>query len=116
MDEERLLSPDADESDKSLEKSLRPRYLAQYIGQDKVKQELSIYIEAAKNRQEALDHVLLYGPPGLGKTTMAMVIANEMDVQIRSTSGPAIERPGDLVAILNELEPGDVLFLSLIHI
>ena len=98
MDEERLLSPDADESDKSLEKSLRPRYLAQYIGQDKVKQELSIYIEAAKNRQEALDHVLLYGPPGLGKTTMAMVIANEMDVQIRSTSGPAIERPGDLVA------------------
>jgi Holliday junction DNA helicase RuvB len=115
MDEERLLSPDADESDKSLEKSLRPRYLAQYIGQDKVKQELSIYIEAAKNRQEALDHVLLYGPPGLGKTTMAMVIANEMDVQIRSTSGPAIERPGDLVAILNELEPGDVLFIDEIH-
>ena len=115
MDEERLLSPDADESDKSLEKSLRPRYLAQNIGQDKVKQELSIYIEAAKNRQEALDHVLLYGPPGLGKTTMAMVIANEMDVQIRSTSGPAIERPGDLVAILNELEPGDVLFIDEIH-
>ena len=115
MDEERLLSPDADESDKSLEKSLRPRYLAQYIGQDKVKQELTIYIEAAKNRQEALDHVLLYGPPGLGKTTMAMVIANEMDVQIRSTSGPAIERPGDLVAILNELEPGDVLFIDEIH-
>ena len=115
MDEERLLSPDADESDKSLEKSLRPRYLAQYIGQDKVKQELSIYIEAAKNRQEALDHVLIYGPPGLGKTTMAMVIANEMDVQIRSTSGPAIERPGDLVAILNELEPGDVLFIDEIH-
>ncbi|PWW83975.1 AAA family ATPase, partial [Clostridium perfringens] len=96
-------------------KSLRPQFLAQYIGQDKVKQELTIYIEAAKNRNEALDHTLLYGPPGLGKTTMAMVIANEMNVNIRTTSGPAIERAGDLVAILNELEPGDVLFIDEIH-
>ncbi|MBH8397520.1 Holliday junction branch migration DNA helicase RuvB, partial [Klebsiella pneumoniae] len=88
---------------------------SQYIGQRKVKQELQIYIEAARNREEPLDHVLLYGPPGLGKTTMAMVIANEMTVNIRTTSGPAIERPGDLVAILNELEAGDVLFIDEIH-
>ncbi|MEO1768614.1 Holliday junction ATP-dependent DNA helicase RuvB [Enterococcus sp. AZ071] len=115
MEEERILSPETDEVEKSIEKSLRPQFLSQYIGQDKVKMELKIYIEAAKNREEALDHVLLYGPPGLGKTTMAMVIANEMNVKIRTTSGPAIERPGDLVAILNELEPGDVLFIDEIH-
>lgn len=98
-----------------IEKSLRPQFLAQYIGQNKVKEELSIYIQAAKNREEALDHVLLYGPPGLGKTTMAMVIANEMAVNIKTTSGPAIEKPGDLIAILNELQPGDVLFIDEIH-
>ena len=98
-----------------MEKSLRPQLLSQYIGHRKVKQELQIYIEAARNREEPLDHVLLYGPPGLGKTTMAMVIANEMTVNIRTTSGPAIERPGDLVAILNELEAGDVLFIDEIH-
>ncbi|MHC5227907.1 Holliday junction branch migration DNA helicase RuvB [Enterococcus sp. LJL99] len=114
-EEERLLSGESSEGEESLEKSLRPQYLAQYIGQNKVKQELTIYIEAARNREEALDHTLLYGPPGLGKTTMAMVIANEMRVNIRTTSGPAIERPGDLVAILNELEPGDVLFIDEIH-
>lgn len=114
-EEERLLSGKSSEGEESLEKSLRPQYLAQYIGQNKVKQELTIYIEAARNREEALDHTLLYGPPGLGKTTMAMVIANEMQVNIRTTSGPAIERPGDLVAILNELEPGDVLFIDEIH-
>jgi Holliday junction DNA helicase RuvB len=112
---DRIVSPDSDDKEEPLEKSLRPQTLAQYIGQDKVKTELSIYIEAAKNRQESLDHCLLYGPPGLGKTTMAMVIANEMQVNIRTTSGPAIERPGDLVAILNELEPGDVLFIDEIH-
>lgn len=116
MTEERILSPEnADDNELNLEKSLRPQYLAQYIGQDKAKNELTIYIEAAKNREEALDHVLLYGPPGLGKTTMAMVIANEMQVDIRTTSGPAIEKPGDLVAILNELQPGDVLFIDEIH-
>ncbi|MTD41907.1 Holliday junction branch migration DNA helicase RuvB [Erwinia sp. CPCC 100877] len=114
-EDERLLSAQSSEGEESLEKSLRPQSLEQYIGQDKVKQELTIYIEAARNREEALDHTLLYGPPGLGKTTMAMVIANEMQVNIRTTSGPAIERAGDLVAILNELEPGDVLFIDEIH-
>ncbi|HGF7666295.1 TPA: AAA family ATPase, partial [Enterococcus faecium] len=98
MTDEYLLSPETGENELSLEKSLRPQLLSQYIGQRKVKQELQIYIEAARNREEPLDHVLLYGPPGLGKTTMAMVIANEMNVNIRTTSGPAIERPGDLVA------------------
>ncbi len=115
MTDEHLLSPEPGENERSLEKSLRPQYLSQYIGQHKVKQELEIYIEAARNREEPLDHVLLYGPPGLGKTTMAMVIANEMAVNIRTTSGPAVERPGDLVAILNELEAGDVLFIDEIH-
>ncbi|MBX8958355.1 Holliday junction branch migration DNA helicase RuvB [Enterococcus faecium] len=115
MTDEYLLSPESGENELSLEKSLRPQLLSQYIGQRKVKQELQIYIEAARNREEPLDHVLLYGPPGLGKTTMAMVIANEMTVNIRTTSGPAIERPGDLVAILNELEAGDILFIDEIH-
>ena len=115
MTDEYLLSPESGENELSLEKSLRPQLLSQYIGQRKVKQELQIYIEAARNREEPLDHVLLYGPPGLGKTTMARVIANEMTVNIRTTSGPAIERPGDLVAILNELEAGDVLFIDEIH-
>jgi Holliday junction DNA helicase RuvB len=110
-----MISPEPSNEDLSFEKSLRPQYLSQYIGQEKVKHELAIYIEAAKKREESLDHVLLYGPPGLGKTTMAMVIANEMAVNIRTTSGPAIEKPGDLVALLNELEPGDVLFIDEIH-
>lgn len=114
-EEERVLSARSSDGEDQIEKSLRPHSLEQYIGQDKVKQELTIYIEAARHREEALDHTLLYGPPGLGKTTMAMVIANEMQVNIRTTSGPAIERAGDLVAILNELEPGDVLFIDEIH-
>lgn len=114
-EEERLLAGEATPEEEVIETSLRPQRLSQYIGQEKVKQELSIYIQAARSRSESLDHVLLYGPPGLGKTTMAMVIANEMEVQIRTTSGPAIERPGDLVAMLNELEPGDVLFIDEIH-
>ncbi|UUX34559.1 Holliday junction branch migration DNA helicase RuvB [Fundicoccus culcitae] len=95
--------------------SLRPRFLKEYIGQDKIKEELSIYIQAAKMRDEALDHVLFYGPPGLGKTTLAMVVANELNVNIQTTSGPAIERSGDLLAVLNELNPGDILFIDEIH-
>jgi holliday junction DNA helicase RuvB len=113
--EERIISGEADNQELSFEQSLRPQVLKQYIGQDKVKENLEVFIEAARLRQETLDHVLLYGPPGLGKTTLAAIIANEMGVNLRTTSGPAIERPGDLAAILTALEPGDVLFIDEIH-
>ncbi|RMC45194.1 Holliday junction branch migration DNA helicase RuvB [Lactobacillus sp. ESL0230] len=95
--------------------SLRPQTLKEYLGQNRVKKELAVYIEAAKKRDEALDHVLLYGPPGLGKTTLAFVIANELGVNLKSTSGPAIEKAGDLVALLTDLDPGDILFIDEIH-
>ncbi|KGM45518.1 Holliday junction branch migration DNA helicase RuvB [Neobacillus niacini] len=113
--DERIISSEANQNELSLEQSLRPQNLRQYIGQDQVKKSLEIFIEAARLRKETLDHVLLYGPPGLGKTTLAVIIANEMGVNIRTTSGPAIERPGDLAAILTALEPGDVLFIDEIH-
>lgn len=116
MDEQRFVSNQSSGTDEEqLELSLRPQTLRQYIGQDKIKKELAIYIQAAKNRSEAMDHVLLYGPPGLGKTTMARVIATELEVGIKTTSGPAIERQGDLIALLNDLQAGDVLFIDEIH-
>ncbi|MFL1695323.1 Holliday junction branch migration DNA helicase RuvB [Weissella kandleri] len=98
-----------------VEQSLRPQKLQEYIGQDALKHRLQVYIQAAQQREEALDHVLLYGPPGLGKTTLALVIANEMGVNIKTTTGPVIEKQGDLLALLNELQPGDILFIDEIH-
>lgn len=115
-DDERILSDQTiDDDEKAIEKSMRPHFLKEYIGQDKLKRELEIYIKAAKQREEAMDHVLLFGPPGLGKTTMAFVIANELGVHMRTTSGPAIEKAGDLLSVLSELQVGDVLFIDEIH-
>ncbi len=111
----RIITTEALEEDKAVEKSLRPQMLDDYIGQAKVKNNLKIYIDAAKKRGEALDHVLFFGPPGLGKTTLANIIANEMGTNIKVTSGPAIEKPGEMAAILNSLSEGDVLFVDEIH-
>jgi len=115
MTEERMISPKLREEEVALDVSLRPRRLADFIGQDRIKENLRIVIEAAKKRGEALDHVLLYGPPGLGKTTLAHCVANEMGVNIKVTAGPAIERAGDLAAILTNLRQGDVLFIDEVH-
>jgi len=113
MSEERIIS--ADERIEDWDRALRPKLLSEYIGQEKIKDNISVYIEAAKRRSEPLDHVLLFGPPGLGKTTLANIVANELGATIRATSGPVIERPGDLAAMLTNLEEGDVLFIDEIH-
>ena len=111
----RMITTERMEEDKAMEGNLRPKFLHEYIGQSKAKENLKIYIEAAKKRKEPLDHVLFFGPPGLGKTTLAGIIANEMGVNIKTTAGPAIEKPGDMAAILNNLREGDVLFIDEIH-
>ena len=115
MDDERFISSSMNSYGEEIETSLRPKTFDDYIGQDKVKNNLKVFIEACKKRHDALDHVLLYGPPGLGKTTMSHIIANELGVSLKITSGPAIERAGDLAAILTNLEENDVLFVDEIH-
>ncbi len=115
MEEERLISPLSNAEESSQERTLRPKVLADYVGQNEVCEQMEIFIQAARHRNEALDHVLVFGPPGLGKTTLSHIIANEMQVSLRQTSGPVIEKPGDLAAILTNLEEHDVLFIDEIH-
>ncbi|MHB8781470.1 MAG: Holliday junction branch migration DNA helicase RuvB [Candidatus Geothermincolia bacterium] len=115
MPEERILDPEVTEEERELDQTLRPRWIQEFIGQDRIREHFQIFIEAARTRGESLDHVLLSGPPGLGKTTLASIICNEMQVSMRQTSGPALERAGDLAAILTGLQEGDVLFIDEIH-
>jgi len=114
-DDEKIIAPESQDGEETVEQVLRPQVLSEYIGQESVKDQMNIFIEAAKKRNEAMDHVLIFGPPGLGKTTLAHVIANELGVNLKHTSGPAIEKPGDLAAILTNLEERDVLFVDEIH-
>jgi Holliday junction DNA helicase RuvB len=115
IEQDRIIASTAGRDDEVVDRAVRPKVLADYIGQVNVKTQMEIFIQAARNRGEALDHVLIFGPPGLGKTTLAHIIANELQVNLRQTSGPVLERPGDLAALLTNLEPRDVLFVDEIH-
>jgi Holliday junction DNA helicase RuvB len=115
IEEDRLISPGISPNDQSLDRAIRPLSLQDYIGQSEVKKQMEIFIGAARNRGEAMDHTLIFGPPGLGKTTLANIIANELNVSIKTTSGPVLEKAGDLAAMLTNLEAGDVLFIDEIH-